>query len=101
MGRTVSGKELEAGQHEFDFNLKNRILIVLAEGKRKVKEGCKAVITVKESLLSKTTHQRNRLLLGEALAPEFKKCAGKKANTGRIFEKKIAINKTQEEVIVM
>lgn len=101
MGRTVSGQELRAGQHEFDYNVKQRLVSLLAEGKRKLKEGCKAVMTVKESLLSKTTHQRNRLLLGEFLAPEFKKCAGKKANTGRIFEKKIAKNKTQEEVVAL
>ena len=99
MGRTVSGKELEAGQHEFDFNLKNRTLIVLAEGKRKLKEGCKEVITVAESLISKTTHQRNRLLLGQSLAPEFKKFAGKKANTERIFEKNNA--RKREEVVAL
>ncbi len=100
MGRTVSGQELRAGQHEFDFNVKQRLVSLLAEGKRKVKEGCKAVITVKESLLSKTTHQRNRLLLGETLAPEFKKAAGKKANTEKIFSKVIG-RKSQEEVVAL
>lgn len=101
MGRTVSGQKLEAGQREFDYNLKNRILAMLAEGKRRLKEGCNSVITVTESLLSKTTHKRNRLEKEKELAPEFEKYAGKKANTQRIFEKKVVRNKTQEEVAAL
>ena len=98
MGRTVSGKELLAGQHEFSYKRNERLLALLAEGKRAIKEGCKRVISVKESLISKTTHQRNRLLLGETLAPEFKKAAGKKASVEKIFSKVIG-RKAKEEVV--
>ena len=101
MGRTVSGQELQAGQHEFDFNVKQRLLTMLAEGKRTLKEGCKAVITVKESLLSKTTHQRNRLTLCQTFAPEFKNRAAKKADTAKIFSKVIGRKQVQEDVAAL
>lgn len=100
MGRTVSGKELLAGQHEFEFNKNQRLLELLAQGKRLPKEGSK-VISEKESLLSKTAHQARRLKLNAEFEKEFKRVAGKVANTAKIFEKVIGRQKQQEEVVAL
>lgn len=98
MGRTVSGKELLAGQHEFSYKRNERLLQLLAEGKRVVKKAGEKVISVKESLISKTTNLAKHLALCEKFKNEFSKCAGKYADTKKIFSKVIGINKTQEEV---
>ena len=98
MGRTVSGKELLAGQHEFEFNKNQRLLELLAQGKRLPKEGS-IVVSEKESLISKTTHQAKRLDLCSQFEKEFKKVAGRTANTAKIFDKVIGRTRQQEEVV--
>ncbi|MBQ8615401.1 MAG: hypothetical protein IJ415_02425 [Clostridia bacterium] len=97
MGRTISGKEILAGQHEFKYNRNQRLLQLLAQGKRLPKEG-KEVITEKESLISKTTYKSRILSLSEKFEAEFKKVSGQFANTSKIFSKVIGRKKTQEEV---
>ena len=99
MGRTVSGKELLAGQHEFEYNKNQRLLQLLAEGKRALKDVGKKVITVKESLISKTTNQAKRGELREQFEKEFSKYSGKVADTAKIFSKVIGRKKVQEEVV--
>lgn len=98
MGRAVSGKELLAGQHEFSYKRNERLLQLLAEGKRLPKEG-KEVLTERESLVSKTTYKSRVLALSNKFEKEFKKVSGKVANTAKIFTKVIGRNKTQEEVV--
>ena len=97
MGRTISGKEILAGQHEFDYNRKQRLLQLLAQGKRLPKEG-KEVITEKESLISKTTYKSRILAISEKFETEFKKVAGKTADTAKIFSKVIGRKKQKEEI---
>ena len=97
MGRKVSGKELSAGQHEFDFVRGESLLSFLAKGPRSPQKG-KETVSVKENLVARTTDKVNRLSLVERFETEFAKYAGKFANTARIFEKVIGRKKTQEEI---
>lgn len=101
MGRTVSGEKARAAQHEFAYNRNNRLLEFLAQGKRVVKDGASKVISVKESLISKTTNQARHLALCEKFEKEFSKCAGTYADTKKIFSKVILRNKRKEEVAAL
>lgn len=98
MGRTVSGTELLAGQHEFAYN-KNRILVdMLAQGNSAIKEIKNKALTVKESLISKTATQLRRLSLSKEMEKLFENFAGKTASTEKIFNKVIARTARTEEV---
>lgn len=90
MGRTVSGRELKAGQEEYALEYGSVLLAKIAEGKRIPKTN--DTLSVKESLISKTTSKARIVSHDEVFAPYFKKYAGKKAPTAEIFE--IATGKT-------
>ena len=97
MGRTVSGRELKAGQEEYAMQYSQVLLAKLAEGKRVPKSNDK--ISVKESLISKTTSKERIIENCNTFAPEFKKYSGKKAPTGKIFDKCIGRTAKNENVI--
>ena len=88
MGRTVSGRELEAGIKEFAERKQIRLFEEMAKGAHVPKEGAK-LISVQESLISKTTKKAQILSWQEVFEPEFKKYAGAKAPTAEIFNKVI------------
>ena len=83
---TVSGQECQAWRSEVHFNINNRIVELLAKGKRTPKANVEH-ITEKESLIFKTTRKANILAIGAELEPEFAAYAGKKVPTDKIFER--------------
>ena len=93
----VSGKELLAGKHEFEYNKNQRLLEMLANGKRLPKEGSE-VLSTKETLVSKTTKKAVILKFESKFEKEFKKYAGKKAPTEKIYNKVVGTAKEKETV---
>ena len=88
MGRTVSGKELEAALKEFAERKQIRLFEEMAKGAHVPKANAER-ITVQESLIIKTTKKAEILSLQEKFEAEFAKYAGKKAPTAKIFDKVI------------
>jgi len=84
MGRTISSRELKAGLEEYAVKYNSTLLAQIAEGKRVPKTN--DTLSVKESLISKTTSKARIVSNVELFAPYFKKYAGKKAPTAEIFE---------------
>ena len=85
MGRTLSPRELQNGREEYAVEYSSVLLAKIAEGKRLPQSN--NTISVKESLISKTRSKARIVSYDEVFAPEFKKYAGKKAPTAKIFEK--------------
>ena len=98
MGRTLSPKEMEAGIKEFAERKQIRLLEEMAKGPHVPKAGAE-VISVQESLISKTTKKAKILSWQEVFEPEFKKYAGKKAPTAEIFERCIGRTAKSENTI--
>ncbi len=85
MGRTLSPRELQNGREEYAVEYSSVLLAKIAEGKRIPQSN--NTISVKETLISKTA-SKSRVLANEKLfEKEFKKFAGKKAPTAKIFER--------------
>ena len=95
---TISGPECQAWRSERYFNIRRYMVEMLAKGKRVPSEKTSGVITEKESLIFKTTRKANIISHEQKFAPEFEKCAGKKADTKSIFERVIGRKKTHEEI---
>ena len=97
MGRTVSGKELEAGIKEFAERKQIRLFEEMAKGAHVPKANAK-LISVQESLISKTTKKAEILSLQQKFESAFEPYAGKKADTAKIFDKVIGrtVNKNTE-----
>lgn len=102
MGRTVSGQNLRAGQHEFGFKRNESLLKRLADGPRFPQKD-KRTVSVESNLVARTTSKTNQLSLVAMFETEFKKFAGKYADTAEIFKKVIARNEKQktEEVVAL
>ena len=98
MGRSVSGKELEAGIKEFAERKQIRLFEEMAKGAHVPKAGSK-LISVQESLISKTTKKAQILSWQEVFEPEFEQYSGKVAPTAEIFNRVIAKTAKQENII--
>lgn len=97
MGRTVSGRELKAGQEEFAMGYNKVLLEMLAEGKRLPKSN--DTLSVKETLVSKTASKSRIIEHDNVFAPEFAKYAGKKVPTAKIFDRCITRTAKNESVV--
>lgn len=98
MGRIISAAALREGREEFAYCTNQLILEMLNNKQHQAKEGVPH-ITVKESLISKTTSKARILDYETSFAPAFKKYAGKKADTAKIFNKVIGRTAKHEETM--
>jgi len=100
MGRSVSSTMLKDGREEFAFQTNTLILEMLNKEQYKAKEGVPH-ISVKESLISKTTSKARILAHEKRFASAFKKYAGQKADTAKIFDRVIGRTSKVEESITL
>ena len=96
MGRTISGARAQAIREEYNYHYNQRLLELLAQGKRVPAN--KADVVSEQEILTQSIAKKTKRLENERLFDkEFKKHAGKKINTAKVFEKVVGKSAEKNE----
>jgi hypothetical protein len=92
---SITPKECQAWRSDRYYNINRLMVEMIAQGVHVPQPNAK-VVSEKESLIFKTTKKAEIIALQKELEKEFKKYAGKKADTKTIFNRVIDRTAGQE-----